>query len=112
MQFLTFKEGYALLNHGPARARLCRQTQRTFMQDHLGRWALQFAKGLAERAGGGYFARVASLVESFVSAEIGFLRAHPEAITVNPEWRMTASEDGCPTDEECPLEESGGNGAH
>ncbi len=110
MHFLTYKEAYALLHHGPARARLCREVQRKFMQDHLGRWALQFAQRLEKKAGGGYFGCLASLTETFLSAEVGFLRARPEAVVVSPQWRASpAEDDGCPGPEGCALAKVGRN---
>ena len=113
MYFLTYKEAYALQHHGRAKARLCREAQRKFMQDHLGRWAFQFARRLKEKAQGGYFGCLASLTEAFLSAEVGLLRTQPEAVTVDPQWRVAAPEDeGCPAAEECPLVELGSNHAH
>lgn len=113
MQFLTYKEAYAILHHGPAKARFCRTVQRKFMEEHLGRWALQFAELLRRKAGGGYFGCVASLAEALVTAEIGFLRARPEAYTVNPSWRTKGSEEfECPAGGGCPDVGSGGDDAH
>jgi DMSO reductase family type II enzyme chaperone len=103
MHFLTYKEAYALTRHGPAKARLCREAQRKFMQEHLGRWALRFAERLGWKAGGGYFGCVASLTEAFLSAEIGFLRARPEDVSISPDWQKTSPEDlQCPAVEGCP----------
>ena len=72
------------------------------MQDHLGRWADQFTQRLRQTAGGGYFECVASLTEVFLKAEVRFLRAQPEAVSVNPEWRRQSGEEfSCPAAEEC-----------
>jgi DMSO reductase family type II enzyme chaperone len=103
MHFLTYKEAYALTRHGSAKARLCREAQRKFMQEHLGRWALRFAERLSGKADGGYYGCVASLTEAFLSAEIGFLRAQPEDVPIRPDWRKTIAEDlQCPAAEGCP----------
>jgi DMSO reductase family type II enzyme chaperone len=108
MHFVTYKEAYALLHHGSAKARLCREAQRKFMQDHLGRWAVPFARRLEEKAGGGYFGAVASLAETFISAEVAFLGARPAAAVASPDWRTVSAEDeGCAATDECPLVESG-----
>src|SRR3990172_4091649 len=97
MHVLTYKEAYALLHHGPAKARLCRRAQRKFMQDHLGRWAPLFAERLQEKAGAGYFGAVAALLDAVISAEVRLLRARPEAVFASPQWRTTDPEDdGCP----------------
>ncbi|MEE8345740.1 MAG: molecular chaperone TorD family protein [Dehalococcoidia bacterium] len=103
MYFLAYKEAYALTHHSPAKVRLCRDSQRKFMQDHLGRWADQFTQRLRQKAGGGYFECVASLTEAFIKAEIGFLKAQPEAISINPDWRRASGEENvCPAAEGCP----------
>ena len=112
MHVLTYKEAYALLHHGPTKARLCRRAQRQFMKDHLGRWAPLFAQRLQEKAGGGYFGSVAALLEAVISAEVRLLRARPEAVFASPQWRTTDPEDdGCPAVDECPLVTPGGNHA-
>ena len=103
MHFLTYKEAYALTHHGPAKARLCREAQRKFIQEHLGRWAHRFAERLRGKAGGGYFGCVASLTETFLPAEIDFLRARPEDVSISPDWQKTNPEDlQCPTVDGCP----------
>ncbi len=102
MHFLTYKEAYALTHHGPAKARLCRDVQRKFVQDHLGRWATRFAQRLGQKANGGYYGCLASLVEAYLTAEVEFLRAHPEAVSVSTDWRKQSPEDfSCPVAEGC-----------
>jgi DMSO reductase family type II enzyme chaperone len=102
MHFLTFKEAYALSYHGPAKARLCREAERKFVRDHLGRWGARFAERLAQKAGGGYYGCVASLLEAFLSAEIDFLRVEPEPAADAREWGKAGQEDFS-----CPLAEGG-----
>lgn len=103
MHFLAYKEAYALANHGAGRARLCRAVQRKFMQDHLGRWGGRFARLLANKADGGYFAGVAALLEAFLAAETRFLRARPEDVSESQLWRQTGGEEfSCPVAEGCP----------
>ena len=107
MHALTFKEAYAQVHHGPEKARLCRVAQRKFLQDHLARWAPMFAKLLKEKAGGGYFAGVASLTEAFISEEVAMLRAKPEVVTGPPgPHRLSPGDDGCPAADDCPIAES------
>ncbi len=102
MHFLTYKEAYALTHHGPAKARLCRDVQRKFVQDHLGRWATRFAQRLGQKANGGYYGCLASLVEAYLTTEVGLLRTHPEAVTVRADWRTQSPRDfSCPVAEGC-----------
>ena len=110
MHLLTSKEAVAQLHHGSEKARLCRVVQRKFVQDHLGRWGRQFAQQLAGRAPEGLFAATAALLDAFLADEIAYLRAQPEVLEVNTDWRTNVSEEGCST-AECPLVQSGdGNG--
>jgi len=102
MHFLTYKEAYAQTHHDPAKARLCRDAQRKFIRDHLGRWAAHFARLLDQKADGGYYSCLASLLEKFISSEVAFLRVDPEITHVNQEWREAESdESGCPIGEAC-----------
>lgn len=100
MHFLTYKEAYAQTHHGPAKARLCRDVQRKFVQDHLGRWAIRFAQRLSQKANGGYYGCLASLVEAFLTSEVEFLKTHPETASVNADWRKQS-----PQDFSCPVAE-------
>jgi TorA maturation chaperone TorD len=106
MQMLTSKEAYAHLHHGAEKARLCRVVQRKFVEEHLGRWGRQFAQKLAAMAPDGVFGATASLLDAFLADEIAYLRAQPEVLVVNTDWRTKVSEDDC-SSAECPLVESG-----
>jgi len=102
MHFLTYKEAYAQTHHDPAKARFCRDTQRKFIRDHLGRWATHFARLLDQMADGGYYSSLASLLEKFISSEVAFLRVDPEVTIVSQEWRSAdADETSCPIGEAC-----------
>jgi TorA maturation chaperone TorD len=102
MHFLTYKEAYARTHHDAEKARFCRDVQRKFFQDHLGRWSLHFARLLDQKADGGYYSRLASLLEKFVSSETAFLRVEPEATLASQGWRTTESEESsCPIGEAC-----------
>ncbi|MCH8050739.1 MAG: molecular chaperone TorD family protein [Chloroflexi bacterium] len=102
MHFLTYKEAYAQTHHDPARARFCRETQRKFIRDHLGRWGIHFARLLDQRADGGYYGCLASLLEKFISSEVAFLRVNPEVALASQEWRSEDSdESSCPIGEIC-----------
>ena len=108
MHVVTCKEAFAQMHHGPEKARLCRVVQRKFMEDHLGRWGQQFAGQLERQAPTGYFRAVAGLLDVFLAAEVSYLRAKPEVLRVNSDWRTKLEEDGCSTTDECPSAESGG----
>lgn len=102
MHFLTYKEAYAQTHHDPAKARFCRDAQRKFVRDHLGRWSAHFARLLDRKAGGGYYSCVALLLERFVSSDVAFLRVNPEVTLASQEWRSADSdESSCPIGEAC-----------
>ncbi len=102
MHFLTYKEAYAQTHHDPAKARFCRETQRKFIRDHLGRWGTHFARLLDQKADGGYYSCLASLLQKFLSSEVAFLRANPEVTLASQEWRSADSDvSSCPIGEAC-----------
>ncbi len=107
MHLVTCKEAIAQMHHGSEKARLCRVVQRKFMEDHLGRWGQQFAQQLERQAPAGYFRAVAGLIDTFLAAEVSYLRVKPEVLDVNSDWRTKVDEEGCATTDECPLVESG-----
>ncbi len=108
MHLVTCKEAIAQLHHGPEKARLCRVVQRKFMEDHLGAWGPQFARQLERQAPAGYFRALARLIDTFLSAENSYLRAKPEVLKVNADWRSKIDDEGCSTTDDCPIAESGG----
>jgi len=79
MGFLAFKEAYALAHHSEEKAAICREAQRKFMEAHLGRWAPLFAKLLGRKAQEGFYRRLASFLEAFITAECRRMGAKPFA---------------------------------
>lgn len=106
MHLLTSKEAYAHLHHGAEKARLCRVAQRKFVEEHLGRWGRQFARQLEARASHRFVVATATLLDAFLADEVAYLRAQPEVLRVNADWRTKVSEEGC-TPAACPPEQSG-----
>lgn len=91
MGFLAFKEAYALAHHGEEKAAICRDAQRKFMEAHLGRWAPLFAKLLGRKAQEGFYRKLASFLEAFITAECRSLDAGPLAFHEG-NLKATASE--------------------
>lgn len=77
MHVLTYKEAYAMRHHGPEKARVCREAQRTFLDEHLGRWAPVFARRLGRKAGSGFYKALAELASAFLAFEVRLLGARP-----------------------------------
>jgi putative dimethyl sulfoxide reductase chaperone len=70
MCVLTAKEAYALQHHHESGAlSLCRDAQKRFLREHLGRWAPAFARRLAELAGDISLIALANLTRIFVETE-------------------------------------------
>jgi DMSO reductase family type II enzyme chaperone len=73
MHFLTYKEVYAREHHSSEKIDICREAQKQFFKEHLGRWAPLFLKRLAEKAQSGFYKELAQLTESFLVFEVEFL---------------------------------------
>ena len=70
MSVLAAKEAYALDGQVGGEALLaCRESQRDFLREHLGRWAPAFARMLMTRAGPGLLSAFAALLRTFVEGE-------------------------------------------
>jgi DMSO reductase family type II enzyme chaperone len=70
MCVLAAKEAYALEHGLPAsELEVCRDAQKKFLREHLGRWAPAFARQLARAVGDGPLAALAQLTRALVEAE-------------------------------------------
>lgn len=75
MEFLSRKEAYARASgHTPPQIALCRRAQRSFLAEHLGRWAFGLARRVREKAPQQAYAIFAGLLEGFLAREIRALR--------------------------------------
>lgn len=79
MGFLSLKEAYAFTYDGEEKASICREGQRKFLEEHLGRWVFLFATLLRRKAPEGVYRHVVSLLEAFLTAECRRLEARPFA---------------------------------
>lgn len=70
MSVLAAKEAYALAHEGDGeRSALCRDAQKKFLREHLGRWAPAFARRLARAATDEALAALAKFTRDFITAE-------------------------------------------
>ena len=85
MSFLAYKEAYALISDGGEKEKaekveICRDAQRKFLSDHLGRWALFFTGRLEEKAKDGFYLWLARLTGKFLAFEIKAIEAQPAQV--------------------------------
>lgn len=59
--------------------------QRSFLEDHLGRWYWRFAEEVAKQDTGGFYVAVAELLAALVEEDIDRLGADPEWVPDDPE---------------------------
>lgn len=89
MHFLTYKEAYALENHGEEQLNICADAEKKFLKSHLGRWVPLFTKLVDKRAQacsersepGEFYSGIADLLRDFISLETKLLRVKVEETT-------------------------------
>lgn len=77
MAYLCLKEWHARRSGYETNAQICRDAQRKFLSDHLGRWASAFAQALKRKAANSPYAGIANVLDTFVRAECARLGAIP-----------------------------------
>lgn len=101
LYFLSFKEARAREEGAEERVVLCREAQRKFLEDHLGRWGPLFAGRLAAM-GPGFYRALGRWMEAFLSRDCRHLGARPRPLTVR-EMEEWGEEGGGPWCEQSPL---------
>ncbi len=92
MHFLACKELYAAEND-PAQVEVCREAQRKFLADHLGRWTGIFAQLVARTTSEEFYAELTRLLDEFVAADAAARDACPERVTTPPPPRRADEDD-------------------
>ncbi len=80
MSALAVKEAWALASEQPEAVEVTRQAQRTFLTDHLGRWAARFAEELSAATPLPFYVAAAGLLADWVAADAAALGATPEPV--------------------------------
>ncbi len=94
MCVLAAKEAYALEHHHDGEGlSVCREAQKKFLREHLGRWTPAFARRLARVAGDTALGALANLTRVFVEAECARLDVTPggEDLLLRPVDEATES---------------------
>lgn len=97
MHFLSYKEAYALENHGEEQLKICANAEKKFLKSHLARWVPLFTKLVNKRAkeDGLYLGFAAGFLRDFVSFETKLLRVRVEEATELNAEAMKAEEFQC-----------------
>ncbi len=80
MHYLTYKEAYALENHGDEQLDICFSAEKKFIKSHLGRWVGHFTLLVNKHSQEGFYACSANLLKDFVELEWKYLRVKPEEV--------------------------------
>lgn len=91
MQWLCLKEGRAREKADVENESLCRDAQKKFMKDHLGRWAAYFGDQVAKNSSHPFYQWAGRQLARFVETECRRLGVRPERMTDrSPEPPSTA----------------------
>ena len=82
MHYLTYKEAYALENHGDDRVSICVNAEKKLMKGQLGKWVGLFAVLVNKHSKEGFYALSADLLKSFIKLEWKFLNVRPDEVKV------------------------------
>ena len=91
MYALTLKEAYAIVKGRLEELEICRDAQRKFLTDHLGRWTGSFRDEIQEKKGSMLYVKLGSLLDRFVKAEVKRLGAKPQHIKPSSEKSVVKS---------------------
>jgi len=94
MNLLAVKEAVALQEEGAGEnARICRDASRSFLRDHLMRWAPRLGDGLAESEGDPIYTAAGRLLSGFIVFDAEKIDAAGAPVhKVNPEAKSTMPE--------------------
>ena len=96
MSFLAMKESYAIEQHESEHFEVCRDAERKFLQDHLGRWTKIFASILLNSTSNPFYSQLGNLLAQFVTADTRILGVEPKEVTSRLEAAQSVNEPlGC-----------------
>ncbi len=78
MHVLAYKESVALQNNEKEHVEIVQDAQRSFMNDHLGRWAGKFRERLNQIGDGTFYGVLAEVLELWVSLDRNYLLSGDE----------------------------------
>ncbi len=70
LHFLTYKQAYAMENHGDEELKVCLTAKKKFLNAHIGRWIQAFSKAVEKKSPVGFYRKVAKLTNDFVHLDM------------------------------------------
>ncbi len=95
MSLLARKQAYALLNLATDDVEECERSQRHFLRDHLGVWAVAFAQRLQVLASDSPYEAVGRLVHLWLQDELEWLNAQPTDSWLEPQPMPDLDDGSC-----------------
>ncbi len=80
MHFLALKELFALRSGKPKEQEICRDAQRKFLRDHLGRWTNVFSRRIEREGNSDFYYELSRLLDGFVGSDSKMLGVKVEKI--------------------------------
>jgi len=66
LHFLTYKQAYAIENHGDKEQESCLTAKKKFLNAHIGRWIKAFSRAVESKSPSGFYGKAAKLASDFV----------------------------------------------
>ncbi len=66
LHFLTYKQAYAIENHGDNEQESCLTAKKKFLNAHIGRWIQAFSRAVERKSPSGFYRKAAKLTSDFV----------------------------------------------
>jgi len=78
MQFLLYKQAYALEHHGKEEAKVCCDAQKKFLKEHLGKWVPLFSILFGRKSQKGFYFALSELTKEFMRLEMRLMGIETE----------------------------------
>lgn len=103
MSVMAAKEAYALQSSDAEGCETIRGAQKTFLEDHLGRWLPALAKRIADEDPDGFYGAVGHFIGALIAADCQRLDvlSGPELLELQPVEPSLDAAFGCGVDESC-----------
>ncbi len=80
LHFLTYKQAYAMENHGDEELKSCLTAKKKFLSAHIGTWIQAFSKAVEKKSPGGFYRHAANLANRFVHLDMENLGVSAEEL--------------------------------